>query len=130
MPKPVLESLLSHLKLSADGLVPSIIVDDESGRVLTLSYQNRESLALTIETGYVHVFRRSKGKVMKKGVTSGHTQLVVRTEIDCEGKSIVFRVKQHVAACHKGYYSCYHTEFDIQTGDARIATTKVFDGES
>jgi phosphoribosyl-AMP cyclohydrolase len=78
---------------------------------------NQEALDKTLETGLVHVFRRSAGRLMMKGETSGHTQTVKAIGIDCEGKSLVVRIDQKVAACHKNYFTCYFREYDRKTGE-------------
>lgn len=98
-------------------MIPAVIQDDESGQVLTLCYMTKEALDKTLETGLVHVFRRSLGKLMMKGETSGHTQDVKSVFIDCEGKSLVIKIDQKVAACHKNFFTCYFREFDNGSGE-------------
>ena len=71
-----MKELISNIKFDDKGLVPAIIQDDKSGAVLTLCYMNKEAIEKTFETGIVHVFRRSKGRLMMKGETSGCTQAV------------------------------------------------------
>ncbi|MFH1732160.1 MAG: phosphoribosyl-AMP cyclohydrolase [Planctomycetota bacterium] len=110
-----------------DGLVPAVIVDDVGGQVLTLCYMNEDALAKTLETGQVHVFRRSQGRVMKKGETSGHTQAVKAVLIDCEGNSLVIRVDQKVAACHTGHFTCYFTKYNPQTDTTETIGEKAFE---
>ena len=97
----------SDIRFGADGLVPAIIQEAGSGDVLTLCYMNREALEKTVETGKVHLWRRSKGRLMMKGETSGHFQKVVEIGLDCEGNSLLVRVDQQGGACHRGYASCY-----------------------
>ena len=101
------DKIKAMMKFNADGHMPSIIQDAASGKVLTLCYMNDIALKATLETGFVHVFRRSQNKLMKKGETSGHTQAVREMRVDCEGKSLLFIIDQKVAGCHKGYFSCY-----------------------
>ncbi|MCG3176109.1 MAG: Phosphoribosyl-AMP cyclohydrolase [Candidatus Omnitrophica bacterium] len=103
----IFEQIKSSLKFDAQGLIPSIIQDRKTKQVLTLCYMNEISLRATLETGYIHLFRRSQNKLMKKGETSGHTQAVREFRPDCEGKSLLFVIDQNVAGCHKGYFSCY-----------------------
>lgn len=105
-------NLKDVLVFNEQGLIPAVIQDDTSGEVLTLCYMNNEALDKTLETGLVHVFRRSAGRLMMKGETSGHTQTVKSVCIDCEGKSLVIRIDQKVAACHKNYFTCYFREYD------------------
>lgn len=108
--------MISELKFDDKGLIPAVIQDDESGTVLTLCYMNQEALDKTLETGFVHVFRRSAGQLQMKGGTSGHTQTVKSVAIDCEGKSLLVRVDQKVAACHKNFFTCYFRVRDPKTG--------------
>ena len=122
-------SLLEQLQFNPDGHIPAIIVDDVSGQVLTLCYMDREAVEKTLATGEVWVFRRSAGVLMKKGEQSGHTQAVKELFIDCEGKSLLIRVDQKVAACHKGYFTCYHTKVDPETGRAETVGEQVFKPE-
>lgn len=119
--------LLEKLQFNEKGLIPSIIVDELGGKVLTLCYMNKDAVEKTIETGKVHVFRRSQNRLMIKGETSGHIQLVKRVFFDCEGNSLVFVVEQHVAACHAGYRTCFYREYIPKTDSFQIAENKVFD---
>jgi phosphoribosyl-AMP cyclohydrolase len=121
--------LLTNLKFDDKGLIPAVIVDVTDNRVLTLCFMNQDALEKTIETGKVHVFRRSKNRLMLKGETSGHTQSVEEVFFDCEGKSLVIKVKQKVAACHAGYMSCYYRKYNDKTDNIEIIEEKVFDPE-
>lgn len=123
-------SLIDNLKFNEKGLIPAIIVDDKDGRVLTLCYMNQDAVLKTLETGLVHVFRRSQNRLMIKGETSGHTQTVRDVSIDCEGNSILFRVEQKVAACHAGYRSCYYRRYNLQNQVLEIQEVRVFDPDS
>ncbi|MEW6358602.1 MAG: phosphoribosyl-AMP cyclohydrolase [Planctomycetota bacterium] len=119
--------LLKHLQFNADGHIPAIIVEDSLKEVLTLCYMTEEALRKTVKTGRVYVFRRSMGKLMMKGETSGHIQIVKGIYPDCEGKSLVIKVDQKVAGCHKGYMSCYHRRYDPKTDELKTVAEKVFD---
>jgi phosphoribosyl-AMP cyclohydrolase len=119
--------MFDHLQFNEQGHVPAIIVDDVSGQVLTLCYMDREAVEQTLRTGEVWVFRRSAGKRMKKGERSGHVQTVKAVFLDCEGKSLLIRVDQKVAACHKGYFSCYYTRYDPETGRTETVGEPIFD---
>ncbi|MFP4027040.1 MAG: phosphoribosyl-AMP cyclohydrolase [Candidatus Brocadiia bacterium] len=123
-----MENLLKELNFQ-NGLMPSVIVDAEDGQVLTLCYLSEEALRKTLETGIVHLFRRSKGRLMMKGETSGHTQHLKELRVDCGGKSLVLEVKQKVAACHMGYKSCYYRRYDISEDRLLIDGEKIFDPE-
>ncbi len=119
--------LADMLHFDEKGLIPAIIFDAGTRAPLTLCYLDRAALERTLETGLVHVFRRSKGRVMLKGETSGHTQKVVDVLVDCEGNSLAIAIEQKVAACHAGYYTCYYRRYD-KAKDALEAQGKpVFD---
>ena len=119
--------LMDELHFNDQGLVPAIIANAEDNRPLTLCYLNRQAIEKTLQTGKVHVFRRSKGRLMLKGETSGHIQEVQRVCVDCEGRSLLLVVKQHVAGCHMGYMSCYYREYDVRSDSFAIADERVFD---
>ena len=121
------EKIKSQLKFDANtGLIPAIIQDQKTQKVLTLCYMNDIALKATLENGYIYLFRRSQNKLMKKGETSGHTQPAKEFRVDCEGKSLLFVIEQKVAGCHKGFFSCY---FEKIKNDGTRETTDplVFD---
>ena len=121
--------MLEALHFDEKGLIPAVIVDKPSGKVLTLCYMNKEALKKTLETGEVYVFRRSRGRVMQKGEISGHTQTVKEIYVDCEGNSLLIKVEQKVAACHLGYFTCYFRKFNPRTKQLEIVEEKVFTPE-
>lgn len=121
-----MEKIFKLLKFDEKGLIPAIIQDEVSGEVLTLCYMNKDALAKTMEEGKIYVFRRSKGRLMLKGETSGCTQKVVSLYIDCEGNSLLFEVNQERAACHEGYFSCYFRRMD-KDGNVEITASRIFD---
>src|SRR3989338_7867421 len=102
-----MDNILATITFNEQGLIPAVIQDAKSKQVLTLCYLNREALEKTLTEGEVYVFRRSAGRLMKKGEASGHTQRVRALSVDCEGKSLLIEVSQKVAACHAGYFTCY-----------------------
>ena len=122
--------LLNNIKFNDKGLIPTVIVDVEDNRVLTLCYMNQDALEKTVETGKVHVFRRSKNRLMIKGETSGHIQLVKEVYLDCEGNSLVITVEQKVAACHAGYKSCYYRRYNEKDDSIEISEKKIFDPDN
>ncbi len=128
MTNDTFEKIKSGLKFDAQGLIPAIIQDVPSGRVLTLCYMNEAALRATLEKKFIYVFRRSQNKLMMKGETSGHTQAVREFRVDCEGKSILFLIEQKVAGCHKGYLSCYFEKVD-DDGHKVITDKRLFDPE-
>jgi phosphoribosyl-AMP cyclohydrolase len=106
-------SLLDAVKWNMDGLVPTIAQDSTSNEVLMLAYMNRESLALTIETGVAHYFSRSRQSLWKKGETSGHIQHVKELRLDCDGDTILIKVEQTGGiACHTGRRRCFFHRFE------------------
>lgn len=121
--------LMEGLVFNDQGMIPCIIANVEDNRPLTLCYMTREALEKTLQEGKVYVFRRSKGRLMLKGETSGHIQEVKKVFVDCEGKSIMMLIKQHVAGCHKGYMSCYFNEYDVKSDSFKVAEPRVFDPE-
>ena len=88
-------------------LIPAIIVEESNGTVLMLAYMNKESLKLTMETGYTWFWSRSRKELWNKGATSGHLQKVVSITGDCDNDTLLVKVHQTGVACHTGSYSCF-----------------------
>ncbi len=103
-----------EIKYDDRGLVPAIAQDVGTGEVLMLAYMNKESLQLTLETGYVHYYSRSRQEIWKKGETSGNLQEVKGLYVDCDGDAILVKVNQKGVACHTGSYSCFHHELQSE----------------
>jgi phosphoribosyl-AMP cyclohydrolase len=98
------------------GLVPAIAQDAASGRVLTLAWMNRESLAETAKTGRAVYWSRSRGKLWRKGEESGHVQKVLEVRLDCDGDAVLLKVEQVGAiACHTGRESCFFRKLENGT---------------
>ena len=121
-----MKKIIEKLNFGEKGLIPAVIQDDTTGRVLTLCYMNREALEKTLSEGKVYVFRRSKNSLMIKGGTSGHIQIVKKAYIDCAENSLLFKVEQKVAACHAGYFSCFYRSVS-KDGEPVIVEEKIFD---
>jgi phosphoribosyl-AMP cyclohydrolase len=100
-------SFIDSLKFTADGLIPAIIQDAPTGRVLMMAWMNRASIEKTLETGKTHFWSRSRQKFWMKGETSGHVQAVRQMSFDCDGDTLLIQVDQVGAACHEGYRSCF-----------------------
>ena len=97
------------------GLLPAIVQDVGDGAVLMLAYMNEEALSLTLRTGYAHYFSRSKGRIWKKGESSGHVQLVKSAFLDCDNDALLLKVEQcGGSACHTGARSCFFKEISLQ----------------
>lgn len=112
-------------KFDADGLLPCVTTDADSGEVLMLGYMNEEALKRTIETGEAHYYSRSRKVLWHKGATSGLVQKVVELRIDDDQDAVWLRVKiPGDASCHVGYRSCFYRSVPTgQTGDAPVQLT-------
>lgn len=108
---------MSAVKFDDKGLVTAVAIDAENGDVLMLAHMNAEALRLTLETGRMTYWSRSRNKLWVKGETSGNTQRLVSARLDCDGDALVFRVVPEGpgAACHEGYRSCFFREY--QSGE-------------
>ena len=117
--------MLKALHFNNQGLIPAVIQDAKSKQVLTLCYLNAAALKKSLATGTVYVFRRSLNRLMLKGETSGHIQLIRQVAADCEGQSLVIQVRQRVAACHAGYVTCYFRR--LTGGRLAVVGRRAFD---
>ena len=99
---------MDDLKFDAQGLIPAIVVDAESGKVLTLAYMNRESLRLSMEKGLTCFWSRSRGELWLKGETSGNYQHIVSITADCDRDALIVKVEKDGPACHLGTDSCFN----------------------
>jgi phosphoribosyl-AMP cyclohydrolase len=124
-----MERFLEILNFGENGLIPAIIMDEQKKEPLTLCYMNREALEKTLQTGKVHLFRRSKGRLMIKGETSGHFQSVRELRVDCAGNSLLVLVDQKVACCHEGYFSCYYRAYNAEKSRWEVVSERVFNPE-
>lgn len=96
-----------ELKFDANGLIPAIVTDAVSGRVLTLAYMNRESLQISMEKELTCFWSRSRQELWLKGETSGNYQHIVSITADCDGDALLVVVEPDGPACHKGTFSCF-----------------------
>lgn len=101
------EELLREVRFDARGLVPAIAQQHDSGEVLMMAWMNAESLRETLETGRVCYWSRSRGRLWRKGETSGHVQRLVELRLDCDGDTLLLLVEQSGPACHTGRRSCF-----------------------
>jgi len=102
------DEFLAAVSFNADGLVAAIAQDRKTGEILMFAWMNAESLRLTLETGDVTYWSRSRNELWRKGATSGHTQKLIEVHIDCDGDALLFKVEQTGAACHTGNRSCFY----------------------
>lgn len=93
-----------------DGLVPVVVQDDADGRVLMVAYTDAEALAATLSTGEMHFHSRSRGRLWRKGETSGNVLHLVRLGLDCDGDAILATVRPAGPTCHRGTRSCFDAE--------------------
>jgi phosphoribosyl-AMP cyclohydrolase len=113
----------------AGGLIPTIVQDHLSNRVLMLAYSNTDSWDRTLETGEAHYWSRSRQELWHKGGTSGHVQRIKEIFADCDKDTLLFKVEQvGGAACHTGYESCFHNKVNPD-GTVTIVGEKRFDPE-
>ena len=98
---------IDQLKFDEKGLIPAIVVDDQTDKVLTLAYMNRESLAVSLEKGLTCFWSRSRQELWLKGETSGHYQHIVSITADCDCDALEVRVNKDGPACHLGTDSCF-----------------------
>ncbi len=98
---------LEKLKFDRNGLIPAIVVDDATGKVLTLAYMNRESLKISLEKGLTCFWSRSRQELWLKGETSGNYQHIVSVTADCDYDALEVRVRKDGPACHLGTDSCF-----------------------
>jgi phosphoribosyl-AMP cyclohydrolase len=100
------------IRYNADGLVPAIVQDADTGDILMMAWMNDEALAYTIEHRTAAFYSRSRGKFWVKGESSGHVQHVVEVRVDCDQDVVLVRVKPHGPACHVGFRTCFYRAFD------------------
>lgn len=109
-----------------DGLVPAVIQDDSTGRILMLGFMNDESFRKTVETGYAVFYSRSRKKLWLKGESSGHRLVVKEITTDCDQDAVVIKVDaQGPGVCHNGYESCFYRKLD--KGAWRVTDQQTFD---
>ena len=119
---------IASLKFDEKGLIPAVTVDDASGDVLMQAFLNREALEKTLETGEVHYFTRSRGRLWRKGEESGHVQKLKALFVDCDPPDcLLIRVEQvGGAACHTGQRSCFYRKV-LPDGSLQTVSSPVFD---
>lgn len=100
--------LLSAAKWNADGLIPAIAQQNDSGEVLMMAWMNRMALEETLSTGRVCYWSRSRQALWRKGETSGQQQHLVEARFDCDGDTLLLKVNQSGPACHTGRRSCFY----------------------
>jgi phosphoribosyl-AMP cyclohydrolase / phosphoribosyl-ATP pyrophosphohydrolase len=97
-----------------DGLVPAVVQDASTNRVLMQAYMNEEALRLTLSSGRMHFWSRTKGRIWMKGEESKHYSLVENAVLDCDDDAILFKVQQVGAVCHTGEETCFHKPLKME----------------
>lgn len=121
--------LQKNIKFDRSGLIPAVIQDDRTAQVLMVAYMNRQALKKTLETGQTYFWSRSRKRLWRKGETSGHVQIVRQIFLDCDGDTLLIKVKQLKAACHTGYYTCFYRKLSHKNTEFKIVGKKVFNPE-
>lgn len=112
-----------------NGLIPAIVQDAANGEVLMLGFMNREALALTLQTGLVTFYSRSRKKLWTKGESSGQRLLLRELRVDCDQDAILVRVElSGSAVCHQGYRSCFFRRLDANR-EASVVANRIFSPE-
>ncbi|WP_298285299.1 phosphoribosyl-AMP cyclohydrolase [Acidocella sp.] len=102
-----MSQFLDALTLTPDGLIPAIAQQHDTGEVLMMAWMNREAVEETLKTGQVCYWSRSRGKLWRKGETSGQRQKLVEMRLDCDGDTLLLLVDQQGVACHTGRRNCF-----------------------
>jgi phosphoribosyl-AMP cyclohydrolase len=106
-----------ELKWDRDDLIPAILQDVETGQVLMVAWMNAEALRLTRETGEAHFWSRSRQELWRKGATSGNVQRVESIWVDCDGDTLLLKVRPAGPACHTGQMSCFFRQLDASSDE-------------
>ncbi|MEA3252435.1 MAG: phosphoribosyl-AMP cyclohydrolase [Pseudomonadota bacterium] len=114
-------ALLDAVRWNVAGLIPAIAQQHDSGEVLMMAWMNRQALEQTLTSGRVCYFSRSRGKLWRKGETSGQVQTLVSARLDCDGDALLLGVDQRGPACHTGRRSCFYIALDAQEGEIGAA---------
>ncbi len=117
-----LSEALAALPWNADGLLPAIAQQHDTGEVLMLAWMNREALEETLKAGRVCYYSRSRRRLWRKGESSGQIQRLVEMRFDCDGDTILLKVDQTGPACHSGRRSCF---FNRVEGDRLVVADEV-----
>lgn len=118
---------VNELKFDRDGLIPAIVVDNTSKKVLTLAYMNRESLDISMKKGLSCFFSRSRQELWLKGETSGNYQHIVSITADCDGDALLVLVNKDGPACHLGTDSCFtNTLLEIEKSEEDFSTDGLY----
>jgi len=119
--------MISKFKFNSDGLIPAIVQDAKSKRVLMMAWMNEQSIRMTLEKKLMVYFSRTRQQYWVKGETSGNVQRVLQWFVDCDKDTLLFEVEQTGGACHTGYESCFFQELDELGMPKPIGEQPIFD---
>jgi phosphoribosyl-AMP cyclohydrolase len=122
-------SFYEKLKFTDDGLIPAIVQEAGTGRVLMMAWMNRASLESTVKTGKTHFWSRSRKKFWMTGEESGHTQTVKDIAFDCDGDTLLIQVDQVGAACHEGFKSCFFRSIEGEGATFKVTELQLLKPE-
>jgi len=120
---------LDSLRWTADGLLPAIVQDADSGEVLMMAWMDEAAVRNTLATKQTHFYSRSRRSSWHKGGTSGHVQHVVSIHLDCDADVLLIRARQVGGACHEGFRNCFWRRVD-EGGNLVVDAEPVFAAES
>ena len=123
-----LDQAMAGLPYNADGLIPAIAQQHDSGEVLMMAWMNRESLQETLDKGRVCYWSRSRQKLWRKGESSGQVQILKEMRFDCDGDTILLLVDQTGPACHTGRRSCFYNA--VRGDRVEVVADPVIDPET
>jgi phosphoribosyl-AMP cyclohydrolase len=120
--KTIEEGSVLSPRFDANGLITAVVTDARDGVLLMVAHMNAEALALTIESGVAHYWSRSRGRIWRKGETSGNVQTVTEMRIDCDQDAIWLSVNVagHHATCHTGRRSCFYRRVEVKEGTTTL----------
>jgi len=115
-----MNNLLKKIRFDDKGLVPAVVQEINTNKVLMLAYMNEESIKKTLDERVAYYYSRSREKLWKKGETSGNIQKVMGFYYDCDGDTILLKVEQVGVACHTGAYSCFYNKVLEEQNNSNI----------
>lgn len=122
------DDVLAGVRFDEQGLVPAIAQQHDSGEVLMMAWMNRDAIVQTLRNKQAVYWSRSRGKLWRKGETSGQTQAVMDFRIDCDGDTILLLVDQEGVACHTGRRSCFFNA--VRSGRVSVIAAPEIDPKS
>jgi phosphoribosyl-AMP cyclohydrolase len=128
-----IERALAEIKFDADGLVPAIAQQHDTGELLMVAWMNRDSVRVTLEEGRVCYWSRSRQKLWRKGETSNQVQFLREFRLDCDGDTVLLLVEQEGVACHTGRRNCFFRAWRdgdwVEIAQPMVAPEKLYGGK-